>query len=127
MGTAQQRYPSCRPAAWVLAGGDAPLSVHVAAGFGERFLGLMGAGVVEEGFGLLFERCTSIHMFFMRVPIDLVWLGPVLPDGARAIVSVERGLRPWRVALAPKGTVAALEVRAGTAPADAAAVRIGGR
>jgi uncharacterized membrane protein (UPF0127 family) len=56
-------------------------------------------------------------MMFMRFPIDAVFVGRPLPDqgGARAVVSVHRGLRTW-VGLVPfvRGGHGVLELPVGT-------------
>jgi uncharacterized membrane protein (UPF0127 family) len=48
-------------------------------------------------------------MFFMRFPIDVVFL-----DRDRRVVAIKHGLRPWQVAAARRA-VAALELPAGAA------------
>lgn len=58
---------------------------------------------------MLIERAPSVHMFFMRFPIDVVFL-----SRDRRVVRVVHGLRPWRVAGA-RGAAAALELPAGAA------------
>jgi uncharacterized membrane protein (UPF0127 family) len=76
-----------------------------------RMRGLLGRQGLPEGEGLLFEPAPSVHTFFMRFPIDVVFL-----DKAKTIVKVVHDLRPWRVAGARKA-VAALELPAGAAAA----------
>ena len=56
-----------------------------------RLKGLLGRDGLAEGHALLIAPCTSIHTFFMRFTIDVVFLGQ---DG-RAL-RVLRSLRPWR-------------------------------
>jgi uncharacterized membrane protein (UPF0127 family) len=58
---------------------------------------------------MLIDAAPSVQMFFMRFPIDVVFL-----DRDRKVVGVRHGLRPWRVAGARRA-VAALELPAGTA------------
>jgi uncharacterized membrane protein (UPF0127 family) len=70
---------------------------------------LLGRDRLEPGTGMLIDRAGSIHMFFMRFPIDVVFL-----DRDRKVVGVSHGLRPWRVAAARRA-VAALELPAGAA------------
>ena len=36
--------------------------------FWKRFMGLMGRDDVPIGIAALFRKCSSIHMFFMKVP-----------------------------------------------------------
>jgi uncharacterized protein len=74
-----------------------------------RARGLLGRSGLEPGTGMLIDRAGMVHMFFMRFPIDVVFL-----DRDRKVVGVRHGLRPWRVAGARRA-VAALELPAGTA------------
>ncbi len=73
-----------------------------------RFLGLMGKRGLKPGSGLYFPRCSSIHMFFMRFPIDVVYL-----NGWKVKRIVHR-LKPWRISWCP-GADAVLEAPAGWA------------
>jgi hypothetical protein len=76
-----------------------------------RMRGLLGRAGLDPGSGMLIDRAPSVHMFFMRFPIDVVFL-----DRDRRVVGVRHGLRPWRVAGARRA-VAALELPAGAAAA----------
>ncbi|HUZ15042.1 MAG TPA: DUF192 domain-containing protein [Gaiellaceae bacterium] len=82
-----------------------------------RTRGLLGRDGLEPGSGMLIDRAPSVHMFFMRFPIDVVFL-----DRDRKVVRVVDGLRPWRVAGARRAA-AALELPAGAAAA--AGVEVG--
>jgi uncharacterized membrane protein (UPF0127 family) len=75
-------------------------------GFG-RARGLIGRDGLEPGGGMLIDRAGSVHMLFMRFPIDVVFL-----DRNWKVVRIVRGLRPWRVTGARKA-VAALELPVG--------------
>lgn len=47
-----------------------------------------------DGFdALLFERCDAIHMFFMQMPLDVLFL-----DREGRVCGLRTGLRPWRLA-----------------------------
>ena len=74
-----------------------------------RARGLLGRSGLEHGSGMLIDSAPSVHMFFMRFPIDVVFL-----DRDWQVVAVRHRLRPWRVAGA-KRAVAALELPAGAA------------
>ena len=76
-----------------------------------RMRGLLGRDGLEPGEGMLIDRAGSVHMFFMRFPIDAVFL-----DREWRVVGIKHGLRPWRVAGARRA-VAALELPAGAAAA----------
>jgi uncharacterized membrane protein (UPF0127 family) len=49
--------------------------VRVAKGPRARFLGLAHLDGEEAGAGLLIPRCSSVHTFGMRFPLDLYFLG----------------------------------------------------
>jgi hypothetical protein len=76
-----------------------------------RARGLLGRDSLERGTGMLIDRAGSVHMFFMRFPIDVVFL-----DRDRTVVRIVSALKPWRVAGARRA-VAALELPAGTVAA----------
>jgi uncharacterized protein len=76
-----------------------------------RMRGLLGRDGLEPGTGMLIDAAPSVQMFFMRFPIDVVFL-----DRDRKVVAVRHELRPWRVAGARRA-VAALELPAGSAAA----------
>ncbi|TML73073.1 MAG: DUF192 domain-containing protein [Actinobacteria bacterium] len=76
-----------------------------------RMRGLLGRSGLEPGGGMLIDAAPSVMTFFMRFPIDVVFL-----DRDRKVVGVRHGLRPWRVAGA-RHAVAALELPAGAAAA----------
>ena len=75
----------------------------------KRFVGLMGRSSLDPEEGMLFPGTGSIHMFFMRFPIDVVFLAR-----DRTVVKVTHRLAPWRYAGARRA-VAALELPAGRA------------
>ena len=75
-----------------------------------RFRGLMLRRPLEEGEALLIRPCSSVHMFFMRFALDIVFI-----DKQGAVVKIVAGLKPWRMALGGKGAWSALEMPAGSA------------
>ncbi len=85
--------------------------VHVSRSFERRNArGLLGRTGMPAGEGLLLSDPTgTIHMFFMRFPIDAVFLTADL-----RVVRVAEDLRPWRVARA-SGARRILELRTGEA------------
>ncbi len=72
-----------------------------------RLRGLMGRRALPPGEGLLLKPAPSIHTFFMRFPIDVVFL-----DRDGRVLRVAESVRPWRTAAA-RGARAVLELRAG--------------
>lgn len=82
--------------------------------FMERFLGLMGRRTLPDGDGL-FLKTSSIHMMFMRFPIDALFVGTAADDGARKVVAMRGQLPPWRGLVMPiRGAEAVVELPAGT-------------
>jgi uncharacterized membrane protein (UPF0127 family) len=81
----------------------------VADSFWSRFRGLMLRRSLAADEGMLFGGTSSIHMFFMRFPIDAVFC-----DDELRVVKIVRDLRPWRLAGA-RGAKSALELAAGAA------------
>lgn len=89
--------------------------VRVARGLVSRFLGLMGRPEVPAGEGIWLVPCRSIHMFFMRTAIDLLFLNA---EG-EVVRTVSRmrpwSLRPFSVTLWPvRGARSTLELAPGT-------------
>jgi uncharacterized membrane protein (UPF0127 family) len=72
-----------------------------------RMRGLLGRDGLEQGEGLLLRPASSIHTFFMRFPIDAVFL-----DRSLVVVGVHDAIEPWRTA-AQRGAKAVLELPAG--------------
>ena len=70
-------------------------SVEHARSLWARFRGLMGRRSLPAGHGLWLSGTNGIHMFFMRFPIDAVFLGKPAPDSGRPVLAVRRALRPW--------------------------------
>ncbi len=69
--------------------------LHQANRFLERFLGLMGRSNYPMDAGLLFPNCSSVHMYFMRMPIDIVFL-KTLDEIRFEVLSVHEAIQPWR-------------------------------
>ncbi|MEO5969478.1 MAG: DUF192 domain-containing protein [Bdellovibrionia bacterium] len=71
----------------------------VATTFLSRFIGLMGKRALAEGQGLLLRPCNDIHMWFMKIPIDVVFLkrDQNSSDNTVEVTSVRENLRPWRI------------------------------
>ncbi len=82
-----------------------------------RFMGLMGRRELPAGAGLYLRPCSSIHMFFMRFPIDVVFI-----DNDHRVVRVYHGLRPWRMSRVVRRAKAAIELPSGTLARSGVAV-----
>jgi len=94
-------------------------TLEVATSFGGRFMGLMGRASLAPGQGLWLQPGSSIHMLFMRFPIDAVFLAKPASDGGRRVVAVHASLRPWTgVVWWARGADGCLELSAGAAAAS---------
>jgi uncharacterized protein len=97
---------------WVLRRPDGTLACErcvVAETAPTRMRGLLGRDGLDDHEGLLIRPTNSVHMFFMRFAIDVVFL-----DRDLVVRKVVEALRPWRMA-GCRGARAALELPAGAA------------
>jgi uncharacterized membrane protein (UPF0127 family) len=74
-----------------------------------RMKGLLGRRELPSGEGILLKPASSVHMAFMRFPIDAVFL-----DRDLHVVKIAAGLQPWHIA-GSRGSKAVLEIGAGEA------------
>lgn len=86
---------------------------RIASSIVDRTVGLLATAEVAPLEGLWIERSPSIHMFFMRYPIDAVFV-----DARGRVTRVVADLRPWRVVAWASGARDCLELRAGEAAAS---------
>jgi len=94
-----------------------------------RRRGLLGRNGLKAGTGLVIAPSNSVHTFFMRFAIDLIF---VMRDGR--VAKVRQRVGPWRMAASvrafavielPAGTLAGTDVRAGD-PLEVVARESGG-
>jgi uncharacterized membrane protein (UPF0127 family) len=67
-------------------------SLEFAASSGQRRKGLLGRNALAAGEGLWIAPCEAVHTFWMRFPIDLVFL-----DRNNRIRKLISGVPPWRL------------------------------
>ena len=93
-------------------------SVEVADTSEKRRVGLLKHARLDSGSGLWIVPCESVHTFFMKFPIDLVYL-----DKQRKVRKVRHAVPAWRLSACltahsilelPAGTAE----RSGTLPGD---------
>ena len=72
-----------------------------------RLRGLLGRDGLDPGEGLLLRPASSIHTFFMRFPIDVVFL-----DRELVVLGIHDTIDPWRTA-SERGAKVVLELPAG--------------
>jgi len=82
--------------------------LEVAKSLGARTKGLLGRTGLRPEQGMLIDPCSSIHMWFMRFPIDVIFL-----DGKNRVVGLRRNIKPWGMAWSWRG-VKTLELPIGT-------------
>ena len=82
-----------------------------------RTKGLLGRSSLASDQGLWIQPTNSIHMFFMRFAIDVVY---ATADGK--VLKLVRGIGPWRVSFC-HGAKVALELPVGAI--DRSGVRVG--
>ena len=73
----------------------------------QRMRGLLGRRSLAESEGILLRPAGSIHTFFMRFPIDALFL-----DRDLVVVGIEPEVRPWRLA-GCRGAKSVVELAAG--------------
>lgn len=73
-----------------------------------RAKGLLGKKGLEDGQGLLIRPCSSIHTFFMKFPIDVLFL---TKDGV--VIKIAKRLKPWRLCGCWFGCYMVLELKEG--------------
>jgi uncharacterized membrane protein (UPF0127 family) len=76
-----------------------------------RNRGLLGRAGMDDGSALILAPCSSVHTFFMRFAIDVLF---VARDGR--VLKLYPALPAWRIAFAFRA-FAAIELPAGTAAA----------
>ena len=81
----------------------------VADNFFSRMRGLLGKRRLPDDECLLIRPAGSIHTFFMRFPIDALFL-----DRELRVLAVSSDLKPWRVA-GQRGARVVVEMAAGQA------------
>lgn len=85
------------------------LQARRASGYLARLKGLMFQKALPSGSALLLEPESSIHTFFMRFPIDVLYL-----DHSMTVLRVACSMSPWSVGpLHTRGCCSVLELPAG--------------
>ena len=93
--------------------------LEVAVESAARKKGLLGRDELAQGCGLVIAPTNAVHTFFMRFPIDILFV-----TRAGELIKISRAVRPWRAAAALRG-YAVVELAAGGAAR--AGLRVGDR
>ncbi|TYQ12646.1 UNVERIFIED_CONTAM: hypothetical protein Cloal_3674 [Acetivibrio alkalicellulosi] len=84
-------------------------SLKTAYTFCSRLKGLMFTKDLPKGHGLHIKPCNSIHTFFMKYPLDVIYL-----DGNDKIVALDQNVLPGRIGKYHKNAVSVVELPVGT-------------
>jgi uncharacterized membrane protein (UPF0127 family) len=92
----------------------------------ERLRGLIGRDKLSQGEAMFFPRCNDIHMWFMRIPIDVVFVSKVESGYLKnyKVTRVFKSAKPWKLlpirdgratetVELPVGTVERCDIRVG--------------
>lgn len=66
--------------------------VKVADTFISRFLGLMGKKDLPKDAGMIIKPCNSVHCFFMKFPIDVIFV-----DSDDRVVYIMPAMKPGKI------------------------------
>lgn len=83
-------------------------TIEVASTATQKVRGLLGRECLEDGQGLLFKGCSSLHTFFMNFPIDVVFT-----DRNGRVLKAAAEVRPFKLVAAPLRAYYAIELPAG--------------
>ena len=96
-------------------GAKVPISLRAAKTFRDKAIGYMGARSIAKSCGTVYAKGRSIHTLFMRVPVDVCWIGRFDPSSQSwPVVSLDASVSPWRVLFAPRGATGGIEIAPGT-------------
>ncbi len=94
---------------------DLAVAAELADSRTKRRQGLLNRPPLAPGEGLWLVPCEAVHTFFMKFPIDLVYI-----DRERTVRKVRHAVQPWRVS-ACFSAHSVIELPAGAARASGAA------
>ena len=60
----------------------------------------MGRDSIDSGFAMLFPKCNSVHVWFMRTAIDVVFCQRSNRSGSEQVLtvtSVVSNVKPWKL------------------------------
>jgi uncharacterized protein len=86
--------------------------LHRPQGLWPRLLGLLVRPPLGPDEGLWLDPCGGIHTWGLRYPIDVLFL-----DRELRVLRIVRGVGPWRMVFAPRGTLSVIELSAASSTA----------
>ena len=84
--------------------------INIADNWIKKLVGLLGTKVFPDFEGLFLPYVTSIHTFFMKYSIDIIFL-----DENNNVKKIVENVKPFRVVFGNKESVSVLEMPAGAA------------
>ena len=81
-------------------------NLTIAKSYRERTKGLLGRTSIDETEGMLIKNCNWIHMFFMKFPIDVIFLRTQITQITQTdyadktiykVVKITENIKPWRL------------------------------
>lgn len=82
--------------------------LEVATGFIDRGIGLLKKSQLTDHEGLWIHRCNSIHTFFMKFPIDCIFVNKHL-----VVDDLVENISPWKVILPRWRSRSVIELKSG--------------
>lgn len=86
------------------------LATHldVASNFSTRAKGLLGKDNLPQGHALLIKNCSSIHTFFMKFDLDVIFV-----DRNLKVTSIHTNIPAWRLVIPRWGSKDVIEMASG--------------
>lgn len=85
-------------------------NLKIADNFWTRMKGLLGTYELKNDEMLWIKMCNSIHTFFMKYPIDCIFL-----DDKLVVQEIKANILPWRATLPVIKSISVIEMRSGQA------------
>lgn len=82
---------------------------RMAEDFRTRLIGLLDRSEIQPGEALVITPCQQIHMFFMKFPIDVIFV-----DRTDTVVGLVENIQPFALSPIIRNSYRAIEVPVGT-------------
>ncbi len=76
--------------------------------FLRRLKGLLGKTEISDDEALCIKPCKSVHTFFMRFPIDVIFI-----DRENKVINITKSLKPFKTSKYIKNAMYVIEIGAG--------------
>ncbi len=99
-------------------------NLTIAGSYRERTKGLLGRQNIDAHEGLIIKNCNWIHTFFMKFPIDAVFLRTQMSQikdtdyadkTIYKVVKIAENIKPWRLSSPVFRADSVLEIKSGSA------------